>query len=244
MERVAIIREADTKKVFAMVSQTGRSLSFVGSPGPGQQWATMQVAFTGGEGKLESVIEGLDLTLSVEGPKKMTRQLRIEFLKMAGDIAKNVEEDLPDESKSHFGTDALINNSDSLFWRAQINYKALASRDDTYLFTLGYEFKVRKPIPFDLPNGGRGFRCPPGLGNGGAFTDRYGRNCGPSTSRRLLNAVGNIGGDKPKPPSERGSSARRPTSSVSGGGRTSRRTASSQFASRRGASRSPRSEGD
>lgn len=239
MERVIVITDSLSRELYAMVVEKARVLTFTGISAPGKQWAQMRSRSFQGRGSLDQVLEGLDYNFFVEGPKAMTRQLRAQLLQSTQsvpDVGEEQEIEPMEEVESKgFGTDFLLSHSDSNSWRSQLNYKALAWQNDTYVSTIGFEFKIRKPLPFDLPNGGRGFRCAPGMANGGAFSDRYGRNCGEAAARRIINAMGSLGeGTRLSRRSGRPSPARSGGSGASG--RTSRRLGVTQVASRRGSS--------
>jgi hypothetical protein len=77
--------------------------------------------------------------------------------------------------------------------QAAIEFKTLAFLGDTEFATFAFESKRLKPTwdPKLPPKGG--FRCPPGTRYGGRVTDRFGRNCGWTVSRRLGNRLENVG---------------------------------------------------
>jgi hypothetical protein len=248
MERAIIITDGISGQLFAIVTEKARILSFFGTEGAGEEWAKFSLSDTKGSGKLETLTSSLDYGLIVEGPKSLTRQVRAKITELIAVAPEEQEE--PDELLSATpviaSSDTPLITQNAKSWKSHLNYKALAWDTDVNVASFGYELKVRKPIPFDLPNGGRGFRCPPGMANGGAFTDRFGRNCGTAATRRLINAMGSIGeGTRvSRRASTRGRASRDSSAPEVPRNRATRRTGARQVASQRGLRNSPASEGD
>jgi hypothetical protein len=92
-----------------------------------------------------------------------------------------------------------LTSGDPHLRQLEVEFKTLAFQNDARLSAASYEIKRLRAF-FDSnlgPSGG--WRCPLGSANGGEITDRFGRNCGGASSRRLLNTVRNVAGSTGTP---------------------------------------------
>ena len=107
--------------------------------------------------------------------------------------------------------DRPLTSGDPYLRQREVEFKTLAFRNDARLSAASYEIKrLRAFFDGNLgPSGG--WRCPLGSANGGEITDRFGRNCGGASSRRLLNTVRNVAGNTSATPGSRRRSPSRRT---------------------------------
>ena len=171
MARVLLLNDTATKTLFAVVSENDNMLHFHGVTEAGKEWARWVESQSEPARDLTEVAKSADYGLTADGPKVLTKTLRIE-------LSDYLPLDAP--SAKALGVELR---------QREIDYRALAAVSDRRLAAMAYA--VKQPRAFFDPDLGPsgGFRCPLGTPNGGQITDRFGRNCGLGVARRLANRI-------------------------------------------------------
>jgi hypothetical protein len=169
MERVLVVKEYSTKAIFAIVVQNNNVLKIHGVTDAGKDWAEWVKAQKPTVRKLEKIVDLLDYSVIVEGPKPMTRAMRSRFNQYLTVPVQPIEE------KSAWVAPAARMNR-----QAEINFKALAFIADLNLMSMHYEVKRTKAF-FDSGE----WQCSTKTAFGGQLTDRFNRHCGSGMARRF-----------------------------------------------------------